>query len=137
MILKFLKVTYLDYVRISCRGMYFRSSASFRFVLLLVVIAWLALGIHLFTSGFLLSRREINITSTCQNDAHSRSSTCWTLPSIVGTYKKVVVIIIDALRFDFAFYQTNSSNDLPYINKLKIFKDLANQYGCSSARLFK
>ena len=116
-----------------------RSGAFFLFISLLFIITWFACGIFVFTSGFLLSRREINITSTCQNDERSieKPNTCWRVPSIVGTYEKVVIIIIDALRFDFAFYQDSSTNDLPYINKLKVFRDLASEYGCANTRLFK
>jgi len=116
-----------------------RSSSFLHFISLLFVISWFACGIYVFTNGFLLSRREINITSTCQSDKHlnETASTCWRVPSIVGNYEKVVVVIIDALRYDFAYFQDNSTSDLPYINKLNVFRHLANEYGCASVRLFK
>ena len=119
--------------------MAFRGSSVFYFLLLLFITSWFACGIYLFTNGFLLSRREINLTSTCQADGllSDKSSTCWTVPSIVGVHKKVVVVIIDALRYDFAFYQDHPASDVPYINKLKIFQELARNKGCSHARLFK
>ena len=115
----------------------------FRFVWLIFIIAWFLSGIYLFTNGFLLSRREIELKSSCQKDLSKKSlnisNTCWTVPSLNGTYRNLVLIVIDALRYDFAFYQRHRSSaiQVPYLNKLRIFKELADEYGCNSVRLFK
>jgi GPI ethanolamine phosphate transferase 3 subunit O len=50
-------------------------------------------GIYLFTRGFLLSRLSLSDLTSCSNS----SSPC-TLPP---THKRAVLLIIDALRFDF------------------------------------
>ena len=59
------------------------------------VLLWLTLihaaGIYLFTNGFLLSRLSLSNRTTCDDGA------C-TLPP---THQRLVVLIIDALRFDF------------------------------------
>lgn len=122
--------------------MAYRNNAFFRLFGFFLVILSFSFGLYVFTSGFLLSRREIELKSTCQNDQLLESSnstnTCWTVPSLNSTYKKVVLIVIDALRYDFAFYQRqNTRANLPYLNKLQIFKELADQHGCKSVRLFK
>ncbi|KAI5886597.1 uncharacterized protein SCHCODRAFT_02693304 [Schizophyllum commune H4-8] len=61
----------------------------------LAVLLWLTLihaaGIYLFTNGFLLSRLSLSNRTTCDDGA------C-TLPP---THNRLVVLIIDALRFDF------------------------------------
>ncbi|KAK0227865.1 hypothetical protein IW262DRAFT_1455058 [Armillaria fumosa] len=58
-------------------------------ILLWVVFVHLA-GIYLFTSGFLLTRLALTETTTC-------STECTLLP----THTRAVVLVIDALRFDF------------------------------------
>ncbi|TRM58967.1 hypothetical protein BD626DRAFT_509328 [Schizophyllum amplum] len=59
----------------------------------LALLLWLALihgaGIYLFTNGFLLTRLALSNKTTCD--------TC-TLPA---THKRLVVLVVDALRFDF------------------------------------
>ena len=118
------------------------SNAFSFFTCLLFTIIWFICGIYIFTNGFLLTRREIELKSSCQNESLNESSnftnTCWTVPSLNSTYQKVVLVVIDALRYDFAFYQRHkTSNQIPYLNKLSIFKNLADKHGCNSVRLFK
>ncbi|KIJ58598.1 hypothetical protein HYDPIDRAFT_102314 [Hydnomerulius pinastri MD-312] len=59
------------------------------------LLLWLFLvhcvGIYLFTKGFLLSRLSLSDRSSCTND------TCTSL----ATHKRAVLLVIDALRFDF------------------------------------
>ena len=111
------------------------------FVWITFVVLWFACGIYIFTNGFLLSRREINLKSTCDNERlngnTTAENTCWIVPDIGGRYQKVVIVVIDALRIDFALYQPNLKTEVPYLNKLKVFKELADEYGCSGVRLFK
>lgn len=62
------------------------------FLLLWVVFIHLA-GIYLYTKGFLLTRLSLSEISTCADN----DSTCTLPPS----HKRVVLLVIDALRFDF------------------------------------
>ena len=59
-------------------------------LILWVFFAHLA-GIYLFTRGFLLTRLSLSDLSSCPN------SDC----TIVPTHKRAILLIIDALRFDF------------------------------------
>ncbi|PBK83111.1 hypothetical protein ARMGADRAFT_975085 [Armillaria gallica] len=58
-------------------------------ILLWVVFVHLA-GIYLFTSGFLLTRLALTETTTCSTEC-----------TLAPTHTRAVVLIIDALRFDF------------------------------------
>lgn len=87
-------------------------------------------GIYLFTRGFLLKRLVINEYSDCTEIPHLLSGQqqpgniegCW----LKRRHAKAVILIIDALRYDFALY--NASVDerdaLPYHNKLKVIRDV-------------
>ena len=63
----------------------------------LFLLLWVAFihfaGIYLYTKGFLLTRLSLSEISTCHED----DTTCTLPPS----HKRVVLLIIDALRFDF------------------------------------
>lgn len=59
-------------------------------LLLWVFLAHLA-GIYLFTKGFLLTRLSLPDLSSCPN------TNC----TVVPTHKRAILLIIDALRFDF------------------------------------
>ena len=88
------------------------------------------IGILLFTKGFLLTRFVVKNNSTCSVDFSGVTSEadafenngCWMKTS----RKKAVVIVIDALRFDFALYNDSisESDSLPYQNKLKSIHNL-------------
>ncbi|KAL7416157.1 hypothetical protein BDY24DRAFT_381198 [Mrakia frigida] len=73
--------------------------------LLLLWITYLHLsGLYLFTKGFLLTRLALSDINTCDS-----TTTC----TLVPTHKKAVLIIIDALRFDFispSFPSPSSAN---------------------------
>ncbi|CAB4413534.1 unnamed protein product [Rhizophagus irregularis] len=102
---------------------------------------WLLLlhlgGLFLFTRGFLLSRLVLNNKSQCsetpfwnstdnqyETTEELRLGSCW-YPT---QFKKVVIIIIDALRFDFAASHSSNTNldfdHSHYLNKLPIFHEL-------------
>ena len=97
------------------------------FVFLCWLIALYGFGIYLFTSGFLLKRFVVEVNSSChvdftvKADQHGEEG-CW----MHKRYKKAVVIVIDALRYDFAAYNHSlSANDaLPFQNKLTVIRDL-------------
>ncbi|CAI2185548.1 2541_t:CDS:2 [Funneliformis geosporum] len=107
---------------------------------------WLLLlhlgGLFLFTRGFLLTRLVLDHKSQCSEtpllkgqDPLTTFDSCW-YPT---QFKKAVVIIVDALRFDFAASHTNDTIDdtFPhYLNKLPIFHELLNSQP-SHALLFQ
>ena len=66
----------------------------FRTSWILLYIVFLQLvGIYLFTRGFLLSRLSLSTVATCSDPA----SPCTLTP----THKRAIILVIDALRFDF------------------------------------
>ncbi|CAG8492280.1 10526_t:CDS:2 [Paraglomus occultum] len=88
-------------------------------------------GLYLFTRGFLLARLVLEDRSSCAQYPLSRDQnivqaenggSCWIEPR----YKKAVIIVIDALRFDFVVPLNGSdaslspyyTNKLTYIHKL-------------------
>ena len=108
---------------------------------LLCVSFTYVLSLLLFTKGFLLKRIEVDIFSGCQPnfsvpfpafsnltfteiDLEIRGKdSCWITPR----YKKAVILIVDALRYDFAVYHSNGTSDrtseFHYQNKLKVFHE--------------
>ncbi|KAI9336192.1 hypothetical protein DFJ73DRAFT_763698 [Zopfochytrium polystomum] len=122
------------------------------FSVIAILVLHLA-GIFLFTSGFLLSRLELDDFNNCTFspaaslsssdslgidrdvpvppvEAESEAGQCWHKPR----YQRAVLIIMDALRFDFTVYNESlaakaaAENDpslIPhYINKLPVFHKL-------------
>ncbi|XP_053556984.1 GPI ethanolamine phosphate transferase 3 [Bombina bombina] len=98
----------------------------------LLFLAWVSAlfcsGIWLFMSGFLLMRIELNNQSSCTDLPFSSlpgsfqrdPDTCW-LPK---RFEKAVIVIIDALKYDFATYDPENTNPKPYENKLEIIHQL-------------
>ena len=86
----------------------------------IALLVWFALlytnGVVYFLKGFLLTRREIQAKSMTTDE----TSCC--LPA---KYKKVIILVIDALRYDFLAYQnlTGADNQI-YHNKLQIIHQL-------------
>jgi GPI ethanolamine phosphate transferase 3 subunit O len=116
-------------------------------MIFLSLISLYAVGILLFTKGFLLKRIVVGKNSTCSpadredislNDGHgastSQAGNCWLQPS----FKKAVIIVIDALRFDFVAHEDDKwTDDVPhYLNKLTILAKTANKRP-SNARLYR
>ena len=108
-------------------------------VKLLVLFCFISLvyvvGIFLFTRGFLLNRLVINEYSNCSETPEAtqlsanhdrpllrKTDGCW----LNRTHEKAVILIIDALRYDFAFYNTSLDDQdaLPYQNKLNIIHEV-------------
>ncbi|KAG0200276.1 mannose-ethanolamine phosphotransferase gpi13 [Mortierella sp. NVP41] len=106
---------------------------SIRLAKLLLWVFLVHVGaIYLFTRGFLLSRSVLDSKSECSNtnmdesiftDHGLDSKECW----YPQQYKKAIVIVIDALRFDFVV----PHHDLPdderephYLNKLPVIHKL-------------
>ena len=108
---------------------------GFKLLILLFSVSFLyVVGIFLFTRGFLLKRLVINEYSDCteipdmlpdQQQSRKTKSTgegCWTKK----THKKAVILIIDALRYDFALFDASVEEHeaLPYQNKLKVIQEV-------------
>ena len=72
---------------------------------------FLGIGIWLFSSGFLLTRLELESISICHHSIGCSSP----------RFKKTVLIIIDALRYDFTLLDPLS--DGPYLNKLPVLSE--------------
>ena len=89
-------------------------------------------GALVFLRGFLLSRTVVEKTSECDvdfatiSDDHSGHCLegCW----MHGRFKRAIIIVIDALKYEFMTYDESlkdgESDVPPYINKLKILSDL-------------
>ncbi|MQL92224.1 hypothetical protein Taro_024846 [Colocasia esculenta] len=118
-----------------------------------------AVALLLFTRGFLLTRTELPFYSACSDVALSPCShlstaappappssplllnatfadpdggKCWTRPAV----DRLVIIVLDALRFDFVAPSTFFDEAKPWMDKLKVLQMLASGKG-SSARIFK
>ncbi|KAI9870380.1 MAG: mannose-ethanolamine phosphotransferase gpi13, partial [Pleopsidium flavum] len=107
--------------------------------LLLVFFTWLfclhALGIYFFAKGFLLTKLVLDYKSDCAvppidltggYTPGSSSDGCWH----PKTFEKAIVIIVDALRYDFTVpFHPNNQEKLPHYfhNALHILYELAAQ----------
>lgn len=107
---------------------------------LVAIFTFLALvflsGTLLFMKGFLLKRMVIDDKNKC-NESIPWSSTRYPIPNperakhlnrgcwIDTKFEKAVIIIIDALRYDFAAFNESISDEdaLPYQNKLRVFHE--------------
>ncbi|CAM8937539.1 unnamed protein product [Rhodiola kirilowii] len=96
-------------------------------------------AILLFTRGFLLTRTELPYYSTSSDAASSPCSTddfnstqCWTKPLV----KRVLIIIIDALRFDFVAPSSCFQEKKPWMDRLTVLQNLALMHP-SRAKIFK
>ncbi|KAI9564828.1 hypothetical protein GHT06_008569 [Daphnia sinensis] len=84
-----------------------------------VFFVWLLLlysnGVLHFLQGFLLTRREIHLKSTVSDGV-----SCCLEPK----YRQIIILLIDALRYDFLAYNNSTStgaiyhNNLPVVHKL-------------------
>jgi phosphatidylinositol glycan class O len=103
-----------------------------------LLCAFHVVGIYLFTTGFFLARHELPTVSTCEEQDPGVG--CWTS----GTYDRAIVVIIDALRFDFAYFNKTKLSEKEqreggsrfFRNKLGVIHDLIEKEP-SKARLFK
>uniref|UniRef100_H2Y686 Uncharacterized protein n=1 Tax=Ciona savignyi TaxID=51511 RepID=H2Y686_CIOSA len=84
-------------------------------------------SISIFNKGFLLTRYELNETNKCENPPK-----CWERKEL--PYNKVILLIIDALRYDFT---TLSDKNATYLNKMPVFHDIALNKGCAKTKLFR
>lgn len=105
------------------------------------------IGILLFTRGFLLTRTELPHHSNCSDvslspcippsspsssSSQAGNAACWTKPAI----DRLVIIIFDALRFDFVAPSGFFPEKKPWMDKLQVIQKVAAEAG-SSSRIFK
>uniref|UniRef100_A0A8C3WH52 GPI ethanolamine phosphate transferase 3, catalytic subunit n=1 Tax=Catagonus wagneri TaxID=51154 RepID=A0A8C3WH52_9CETA len=104
----------------------------------LLFLAWIGFlfyaGIALFTSGFLLTRLELNNHSSCQEPpgpgslpwgSRGEPGACW----MASRFRRLVLVVIDALRFDFAKPKLSQVSgeppvSLPFLGKLSSFQKI-------------
>ncbi|XP_051126455.1 uncharacterized protein LOC127248244 isoform X2 [Andrographis paniculata] len=119
-----------------------RNERKWGFALFLGIMLIHCLAILFFTKGFLLTRSELSQYSQCEDAAESPcfshprdgngSGGCWTKPAV----GRLVVIVLDALRFDFVAPSTVFAEKKPWMDKLQVMHELAS-VNSSSARIFK
>ncbi|KAG0221967.1 mannose-ethanolamine phosphotransferase gpi13 [Actinomortierella wolfii] len=107
-------------------------SPSIRLAKLLLWVFLFHVGaIYLFTRGFLLSRSVLDSRSECNNTnvadvvGMNTAGNCW----YPQRFNKAVIIVIDALRFDFVVpYETPvGTKERYYHNKLPVIHSLMNE----------
>ncbi|XP_069018200.1 GPI ethanolamine phosphate transferase 3 isoform X1 [Embiotoca jacksoni] len=90
--------------------------------LLLWVCAVYFVGIYLFVGGFLLVRLEVNRTSACGDvlqPGEEPADFCRARPR----FRRVVLLIVDALKIDFARFDAGNAAPRPYENKLPVLEE--------------
>ena len=88
----------------------------------------LVCAVYLFTGGFLLKRQVLTEKSACHNYSSPYPDSCNLVPR---QYGKAIILIIDALKYDFALYNDSIPLTLakPYQNRLPIINTLAREDG--------
>lgn len=94
-------------------------------------------SLFIFAKGFLLKRVVVDQNSSCVVDFslstdHHGQQGCW----MHSRYNKAIIVVIDALRFDFMKYDNTLEKDIPYKNKLPIIKTLL-QNKPTQSKLYK
>lgn len=115
------------------------SWTSFRyFLFLLWMNVILVCCVFLFTGGFLLRRQVLEEKSSCSNDSSASvtNSNASCTPSIQPRFSKAIVIIVDALKYEFTLYdETLRSDQLEHFqNRLPVMNRLASE---GKAKLFE
>lgn len=90
--------------------------------LLLWVCALYSAGIYLFVGGFLLVRLEVNRTSTCGDvlqPGEEPADFCRVQPR----FRRAVLLIVDALKIDFTWFDPHNAAPRPYENKLPVLEE--------------
>ncbi|KTW25620.1 hypothetical protein T552_03480 [Pneumocystis carinii B80] len=102
------------------------------FLFFFVFFSWIIFlhisGLYLFTQGFLLTRSTLNSTSSCDippyvfTNQEILENDCW-YPS---TFKKAIIVVIDALRYDFTI--ENPGSNLYCHNAFTILHETSTKY---------
>lgn len=95
----------------------------------------IVISIHIFSQGFLLTRDTIANKSKCTDFDRSCTKNIETciLPK---KFNKTVLLIVDALRYDFVIYDEKLKNELYYQNKIRVISEILKVHPHKS-RLFK
>ncbi|EDV36022.1 uncharacterized protein Dana_GF12178 [Drosophila ananassae] len=112
----------------------------------LFVLIWLAFlisgGVLLFSRGFLLARVSKTETSTCRRLSTNPHDEYVLSPEVVNEIFKdvnasanlclpqksrVIILVVDALKYEFGLFRDNVSEPLPYENKLGFLNELLEQ----------
>ncbi|OLL25767.1 GPI ethanolamine phosphate transferase 3 [Neolecta irregularis DAH-3] len=104
----------------SARRIQFQTSRNCLIVFLFWVTSLHIVGLFFFTRGFLLTRLILDDQSTCNTPPTSidRNPDCW----YPKQFSKAIIIVIDALRYDFTIPEPDS--DLLYLNALTLPFDI-------------
>ncbi|XP_023291866.2 GPI ethanolamine phosphate transferase 3 [Lucilia cuprina] len=108
-----------------------------------LVILWLAYlissGVYLFSRGFLLSRVSKTDVSSCRHLSLDQNDEYYLTEEVVQEIfkdvnasanlclpqkSKVIILLIDALKYEFGVYNDNLKQPLPYENKLTVLHEL-------------
>ncbi|XP_023816521.1 GPI ethanolamine phosphate transferase 3 [Oryzias latipes] len=91
------------------------------------LLLWLSavyfVGIYVFVGGFLLVRLEVNRTSTCGDLLEPEGGSadfCRGQPR----FKRAIILIIDALKIDFARFDSSKTTPRHYENKLPVLEEV-------------
>ncbi|XP_055603133.1 GPI ethanolamine phosphate transferase 3 [Uranotaenia lowii] len=121
-------------------------ASSWNFVFVLIWLsAILGAGIHLFSKGFLLTRiAQTDVSEcvryedynpcgerACDNDEKVQTILRDVNQSVnicLPRKSKVILLLVDALRYDFGTFDPTLKNPLPYENRLPILEELRNLY---------
>eukprot|EP00257_Ricinus_communis_P021964 XP_015581562.1 GPI ethanolamine phosphate transferase 3 isoform X2 [Ricinus communis] len=123
-----------------------------KWMMMMIVMVVHGIGIVIFTRGFLLTRTELPYYSQCSDisespcfynnnnkssDSHfsignpnQQQQKCWTKPAV----DRIIIIVLDALRFDFVAPSSLFPEKKPWMDRLPILQKLAKG---SSAKIFK
>ncbi|KAH8407442.1 hypothetical protein KR222_001268 [Zaprionus bogoriensis] len=118
---------------------------NFTYLFVLIWLAYLVCsGVLLFSRGFLLARVSKAENSSCRRlstnpndeyvlspevvheifkDVNASSSSNLCLPQ----KSKVIILVVDALKYEFGVYKENTTEPLPYENKLRVLNQLLQQ----------
>ncbi|KAL9625325.1 MAG: hypothetical protein Q9160_000388 [Pyrenula sp. 1 TL-2023] len=112
------------------RSLLFKVSHILQIIFFLWLLVIHGIGIYFFTRGFLLTRLVLDDKSECTVPPIQRPSWSTAGNSDVGcwhpkTFKKAVIIIIDALRYDFTvpYYSVDGEDDLLFHNSIPVFHE--------------
>ncbi|XP_017038698.1 GPI ethanolamine phosphate transferase 3 [Drosophila ficusphila] len=116
---------------------------NFTYVFVLIWLAFLICsGVLLFSRGFLLARVSKTETSTCRRLSTNPSAEYVLTDEVVNEIfkdvnassnlclpqkSKVIILVVDALKYEFGLYKENTSEPLPYENKLGVLQELLQQ----------
>ncbi|OUC46081.1 hypothetical protein D917_01682 [Trichinella nativa] len=107
---------------------------SMLFLKLLVVVLGYFFGVFFFSRGFLLTRHALLHKSSCYDVQYPVSSSspsgCW----VKSKYKRAILLVVDALRYDFVASPKHSKKI--YHNKFSLVNELLSKKP-SNSMLFK